>query len=228
MAISNEQIAEVTKQMFNEANLGREDADIVMDRTSVEDVPPEPVDIYQKQQAEFTDNLRKSIPHGASTLTNKIAEEALGELAAAKKRAEVKSDYWRERGDKDRAEMVKQQYMEENFLPAVEMVIIASTPDEVLNAKDVLKKFDELTFEYGPGYTATYIRAAYQDQLGNASNQSDGYVKDQIQRLKYLCSSDQIRAAYGVANKLKQEIDNGEHTADDADYEIILRVATIK
>lgn len=200
------------------------------DMESVDDsnATEQKVDIYQQNINKIKENVNKSIPHGASTLTNKIAEEALGELAAARKRAEVKSDYWRERGDEDRAEMVKQQYMEENFLPAVEMVIIASTPDEVLNAKDVLKKFDELTFEYGPGYTATYIRAAYQDQLGNASNQSDGYVKDQIQRLKYLCSSDQIRAAYGVANKLKQEIDNGEHTADDADYEIILRVATIK
>lgn len=195
---------------------------------SIEGMYLRPIDWYQNNANIHVDMSKKTYPHGASTLTNKIAEEALGELTAARKRAEVKSDYWRERGDKDRAEMVKQQYMEENFLPALEMVIIASTPDEVLNAKNILKEFDDLTFEYGPGYTATYIRAAYQDQLGNASNQSDGYVRDQIQRLKYLCSSDQIRAAYGVAKKLKEEIDNGEHTSSDDDYEIILRVATIQ
>lgn len=217
-------------KMANNQMIGYEPGVESITQQTAEDVvtQPEPVDYYQQQQVEFKENLRKSIPRGTSTLTNKIAEEALGELAAARKRVEVKSDYWKERGDKDRAEMVKQQYMEENFLPTLEMVIIASTPDEVLNAKNILKEFDDLTFEYGPGYTASYIRAAYQDQLGNASNQSDGYVRDQIQRLKYLCSSDQIRAAYGVAKKLKEEIDNGEHASSSDDYEMITRVATIQ
>lgn len=214
-------IEKATDELFKENYYAGED--LPDDNKKV----PEVVDIYDQNRIKMREENKKVFPHGTSTFTNKIAEEALGELVAARKRAEVKSDYWEERGDKDRAEMVKQQYMEENFLPAVEMVIIASTPDEVLNAKDVLKKFDELTFEYGPGYTATYIRTAYQDQLGNASNQSDGYVRDQIQRLKYLASSDQIRAAYGVAKKLKEEIDNGEHTASSDDYDIIVRVATI-
>lgn len=225
----NENVAEITKEMFEEANRGIEDADQVMDKTSLEDVvASQPVDYYQQQQVEFKDNLRKAIPRGASTLTKEIAEEALSDLAKSKKRAEVDSNYWKERGDKDRAEMVKQQYMEEKFLPAVEMVVIASTPDEVLNSKDILSEFDDLTFEVGPGYTASYIRAAYQDQLGNASNQSDGYVREAISRIKYLANSDQIRAAYGVAKKLKEEIDNGDHTAEDADYELITRVATIQ
>lgn len=190
--------------------------------------PFPPVDTYQQDINERARVLSQSIPRGASTLTKEIAEEALSDLAKSKKRAEVDSNYWKERGDKDRAEMVKQQYMEEKFLPAVEMVVIASTPDEVLNSKDILSEFDDLTFEVGPGYTASYIRAAYQDQLGNASNQSDGYVREAISRIKYLANSDQIRAAYGVAKKLKEEIDNGDHTAEDADYELITRVATIQ
>ena len=166
-------------------------------------------------------------PHGASTLTKKIAEEALNGLARQKKRAEVDSDYWKKRGDEERAQLVKDQYMEECFLPAVEMVIISSTPDEVLNAKDILSAFDEVSFEYGPGYTASYIRTAYKDQLGNTSNQSDGYIRDGVNRMKYLVNSDQIRAAYGIAKKLKDEIDNVNHTASEDDYEVITRVATI-
>lgn len=186
-----------------------------------------PVDIYDERRVKMREEDKKVYPHGTSTLIRKIAEEALGDLARAHKYAEVKSDYWKERGDKEKAKMVQDQYMEEKFLPSVEMVIIASTPDEVLNAKDILEEFDKHTFEYGPGYTASYIRTAYGDQLGKTSNQSDGYVLDALERIKYLASQGQIRAAYGLAKKTKDDIDNGSHMSSDADYEIIARVATI-
>lgn len=198
-----------------------------MENSEDSDVISQPVDFYDQNRIKMKEEFGKSYPRGASTLTNEIAKETLTELAKAKKRAESDADYWEARGDKDRAKMVKDQYMEEKFLPAVEMVVIASTPDDVLNAKNILKEFDKQTFEYGPGYTASYIRTAYGDQLGNATNASDGYVRDMISRIKWLAASDQIRAAYGVARKLKEEIDKGEHTASDDDYEIITRVATI-
>lgn len=227
MAISEEQIAEITKQMFSDANLGREYADQVMDRESVENVVTQKVDIYQQDVNKRDKNLYKPTPRGASTLTREIAKEELEKLAKLKKRAEMDSEYWKARGDKERAQMVKDQYIEENFLPAVEVVTIASTPDEVLNAKDILKEFDSLSLQYGPGYTASYIRTAYGDQLGNASSKSDGYVQGMVERIKALSASDQIRSAYGLAKKVKDEIDNGLHTSDDVDYEIITRVASI-
>lgn len=215
-----EEFGERAKREAKEFNKKRVDDEAVE--------PQVPVDYYRKLRGEMLDESKKAHPHGVSTLTKKIAEEAIGELAKAKKRVEADSEYWDKRGDKTRADLAKQQYMEERFLPAVEMVIIASTPDEVLNAKEILSEFDKQTFEYGPGYTASYIRTAYGDQLGNAAVQSDGYVRDQVQRLHYLASSDQIRAAYGVAKKLKDEIDGGEHTASDDDYEVIARVATLE
>lgn len=227
MAISEEQIAEVTKQMFEEANLGREDADMVMDRTSIEDIPSEPVDIYQQSVDKRAEVIDKPVKHGTSTLTREIALEELEKLAKLKKRAEMDAKYWEARGDKERAQMVKDQYIEERFLPAVEVVVIASTPDEVLNSKDILREFDDLSMQYGPGYTASYIRTAYGDQLGNASSQSDGYVVENVERIKYLSAMDQLRSAYGLAKKLKDEIDNGDHTSSDEDYEIITRVASI-
>ena len=223
MAITEEQIAEVTKQMFEDANNGA---------TSIEETEdiveaPKGVDLYKQSTNKQREEAKKAYPRGASTLTKKIAEEALGGLARQKKRAEVDSDYWKKRGDEERAQMVKDQYMEECFLPAVEMVIISATPDEVLNAKDILSAFDDVTFEYGPGYTASYIRTAYGDQLGNTTSTSDGYVRDAVARIKSLAAMDQIRSAYGLAKKLKDEIDKGEHKSSDDDYEIILRVATI-
>ena len=186
-----------------------------------------PIDMYQNSRVDSAKEFKKTHPRGASTLTKKIAEEELEKLAKIKKRAEMDSKYWETRGDKSRAKMVKDQYIEEHFLPALEVVVISSTPDEVLNSKDILNEFDKLSMQYGPGYTAAYLRTAYGDQLGNASSRSDGYVRDMVCRIKAMCASDQIRAAYGVAQKLKNQIDNGEHTADEDDYEIITRVASI-
>lgn len=214
-------IAKATDELFKEHPI--EESVTEIDSQSI----PQKVDIYKANVNKRAKKLDKLVPHGTSTLTKEIALEELEKLSRLKKRAEMDSNYWGERGDAERAQMIKDQYIEEHFLPAVEMAIIASTPDQVLNSKDILEEFDNLSMQYGPGYTASYIRTAYGDQLGNASSQSDGYIRSQVERLKYLSSSDQIRAAYGLAKKLKDEIDKGEHTSDDVDYEIISRVASI-
>ena len=194
---------------------------------STEDMYLEPIDWYQNSVNIRNDMGKKTYPRGASTLTREIAKEELGKLAKIKKRAEMDAKYWEARGDKERAQMAKDQYIEDHFLPALELVVVASTPDEVLNAKDIIKEFDNLSMQYGPGYTESYLRTAYGDQLGNASSQSDGYVRENVNHIKRLAAMDQIRSAYGLAMKLKEEIDNGSHTSSDEDYEIITRVASI-
>lgn len=194
----------------------------------INDMYVKPIDWYQNGVNKRRDMEKKSVAHGASTLMKKIAEEAIESLQKAKNRAEADVEYWKNRGDDERAQMVKDQYIEERFLPSVEMVVIASSPDEVLNAKDILKEFDKLSMQYGPGYTASYLRTAYEDLMGNIQSESDGYVVDAVERIKGLAENDQIRAAYGMAKKIKNEIDNGNHTASDADYDLITRVATIQ
>lgn len=194
----------------------------------MDDMYLEPIDWYQNNVNKQKDNAQKSVVRGATTLTAEIAKEALEGLKKAERRAKADVEYWAQAGDKERAQMVKDQYIEERFLPAVELVVVASTPDEVLNAKDILKEFDKLSMQYGPGYTASYLRTAYGDQLGNASARSDGYVVDAVERIKWLSSMDQIRSAYGLAKKIKDSIDKGEHTSSEDDYELITRVATVQ
>ncbi len=216
----NERIDLIAKEELESLKSGT-----VEDIENTEDVT-EKVDIYKQNVKKRNEKVDKPILRGTSTLTNKIAEETLSELAKFEKRTKTDAEYWEQAGDKERAQMVKDQYIEERFLPAVEMVAIASTPDEVLNAKDILKEFDKLSMQYGPGYTASYLRTAYGDQLGNASARSDGYVVDAVERIKWLSSMDQIRSAYGLAKKIKDSIDRGEHTSSEDDYELITRVAT--
>ena len=120
-----------------------------------------------------------------------------------------------------------QQYMEERFLPAVELVVNLTSPDEVLNCSGALEAFDKYVLGTGSskGYTAAYIRSAYGGQLGKRIALSDPAVIEAIIGIKRASSNDSIRTAVGIAKRIKKSIDDGEIVASDDDYAIIGRVA---
>ena len=149
-------------------------------------------------------------------------------LAKAYNRARSDIAALKDRGERGRAELVRQQYMQENFLPAVEIVVNSTSPDEVLNSKQALEELDKyaLLEGSGKGYTATYIRQAYGNQLGQKEGRSDASVRSDVMRINSLLDDGQVRAAVGVASKLKDKIDRGEAMADDIDYDLIGRVVS--
>ena len=138
------------------------------------------------------------------------------------------NDYINERGERGRAQIRRQQYMQEYFLPAVEIVVNSTSPDEVLNSKRALEELDKyaLLEGAGKGYTATYIRQAYGNQLGQKEGRSDASVRSDVMRLNALLDQGEIRSAVGLANKMKEKIDRGEAMADDLDMELIGRVVS--
>ena len=191
----------------------------------------EPLDIYQRNKDRIYDVNQKSFPKGSSAAVNMSTYAVIDGvgaegLAKAYKRAKADSDALKERGERGRAELVRQQYMDENFLPAVEIVVNSTSPDEVLNSKQALKELDKyvLLEGSGKGYTASYIRQAYGNQLGQKEGRSDASVRSEVMRINALLDDGQIRTAFGIANKLKDKIDRGEAQADDIDYEMIGRV----
>lgn len=191
----------------------------------------EPLDIYQRNKDRIYDVNQKSFPKGSSAAVNMSTYAVIDGvgaegLAKAYKRAKADSDALKERGERGRAELVRQQYMDENFLPAVEIVVNSTSPDEVLNSKQALKELDKyvLLEGSGKGYTASYIRQAYGNQLGQKEGRSDASVRSEVMRINALLDDGQIRTAFGIANKLKDKIDRGEAQADDIDYELIGRV----
>ena len=147
-------------------------------------------------------------------------------LAHAYHEAKEDVDELKERGERGRAEIRRNQYMQENFLPAVEIVVNSTSPDEVLNSKKALEELDKyaLLEGSGKGYTATYIRQAYGNQLGQQKGRSDPSVRSEVMIINSLLDNGQIREAVGVANKIKEKIDKGDAIADDIDYELIGRV----
>ena len=227
-----EQIKEKLRDDFDadgiEARLKKKEEEAMKNRP----VPlPPPVDVYQSKQERVYEVNQKKFPKGSSAVVNMAVNAVVGGaggegLARAFKRAKDDSDALKARGERGRAELRKQQYMQENFLPAVEIVVNSTSPDEVLNSKKALDELDKyvLLEGSGKGYTASYIRQAYGNQLGQQEGRSDPSVKEKVRRINMLLDDGQIRTAYSMASGLKEKIDKGEAMADDIDYELIGRV----
>ena len=199
--------------------------------------PYVPVDIYQRNQNARIEEFNKKRPRGSSMLVKAVTQAIIdgsvpGDgLAAAHKKAEDDSDSLKDRGEIERADLARRQYMDEEFLPAVEAVVNYTSPDEVLNCKEALTALDKYALGVGSqkGYTASYIRSAYGDLLGQDLNgnldRSDDAVREAVCKITRLADHDEIRTAVGIAKQIKKQIDDGEHIANDDDYGLIGRVA---
>lgn len=192
-----------------------------------------PLDIYKRNQDRIIDLSKKSFPKGSSKAVDMsvyAVVDGVGAegLAHAYHEAKEDIDTLKERGERGRAEIRKNQYMQEYFLPAVEIVVNSTSPDEVLNSKRALDTLDKyaLLDGAGKGYTATYIRQAYGNQLGQQEGRSDPSVRSDVMRINAMLDNGQIRTAVGIANSIKDKIDSGQAMADDIDYELISRVVS--
>ena len=192
-----------------------------------------PVDIYQRNQDRIYDVSQKSYPKGSSHAVNMSVYSVIDGvgaegLAKAYKRAQDDVDALKDQGERGRAELRRQQYMQEYFLPAVEIVVNSTSPDEVLSNQKALQELDKYTLleGSGKGYTATYIRQAYGNQLGQQEGRSDASVRSGVMRINTLLDNGEIRSAVGIANDLKDKINKGEAQADDIDFELIGRVTS--
>lgn len=192
-----------------------------------------PLDIYKRNQDRIYENSKRKYPNGSGRAVEMSAYAVInglgGEgLACAYRKAKDDVDMLKSKGERGRAELVRQQYMNENFLPAIEVVINATSPDEVLNSSKVLKELDNyaLLEGAGKGYTASYIRQAYGNQLGNREGHTEPSVRSEMTRINQLLDEGQVRTAYSMADKLKKKIDDGAAMADDVDYSLLGRIVS--
>lgn len=212
---------------FNKEELAR----LKKERETNDLSPMEVLDVYQSKQDKIYENNTKSYPKGSSHIISaavySVIDGAGGEgLAHAFKEAKEDVNTLKKMGERERADIRRQQYMQEFFLPAVELVINSASPDELLNSKQALADLDKYTLleGSGKGYTAAYTRQAYGNQLGQVEGRSDPSVRSGVQRLNMLLDQGQIRTAVGLANKIKSQVDKGETQAADEDYELVSRI----
>lgn len=191
-----------------------------------------PSDLFQARQEVQRDYGKKQFPHGSRALVLATAKDVINgvgtdSLAQAYERAKDDSEVLEKMGNVRRAQLVREQYMQEHFLPAVEVVVNFTSPDELLNSKEGLAAFDEFVLgsRATSGYTAAYVRSAYESSLGQAASASSPKVQDTVSRLHGLLDSDQMTIAYGLARRVKREVDEGRTIASEKDYNFLSRVA---
>lgn len=191
-----------------------------------------PTDLYDERQKIQREYAKKQFPRGAraevlATVRDVINGAGTASLSRAYERARDDSEALDEMGDKRRAQLTRNQYMQESFLPAVEVVVNFTSPDELLNSKEALSQLDKYALGNGPmsGFTAAYVRTAYGNSLGQISPASSPDVTNAIDRVNGLLNTDQMVSAKGLARKTKQKIDKGERIASEEDYQFLVKVA---
>lgn len=212
-------------------DMKRQDSEMAKKKPDEPEPLAEPTDLYQKKTDEAREESKRLRPKGTSkiaaiALNNVVDGNGAEGLAKAYKRAKGDSDVLRARGERERAEIRKRQYMDEYFLPAVEIVVNSCSPDEILNSPRILSTLDNyaLLTGSGRGYTASYIKQAYGNQLGQQEGRSEPAVASEVHRINYMLDKGEVRSAVGIATKLKRQIDNGEKMASDADYDLVGRI----
>lgn len=194
------------------------------------------LDLYQRRVNSRREGAKKRYPSGSSWMVLRIVQDAVNGdggrpgLARAYRRARDDSDSLKEQGWGQRAKDITQQYMEEEFLPIVEVVVNYTSPDELLNNAKALKILDSyvLGAGSGTGFTESYVRSAYGNQLGARPGLSDPEVATAVRRIKVMARNDNIRGAYGLAKKMRKKIDQGSNMASEEDYEFLLRVGSVQ
>lgn len=218
-----ESIEEANKELFRGAEgIG----DIEEQTETVEETITEPTDLLQESR----NKRREYQPRGSRGAKPKMQLDLSAiedsAITTAYKKAKDDSDYYTSIGNRQYADMVRQQYMDDYFLPAVDALIKMNGMGAVQSNKELLRKLDTLTLLEGTdgnGYTETFITSMYAPE--GQLEVSDGQVQDAVREIVYLCETDQIRSAVGKANGIKKRIDAGENVATDEDYEIIQKVA---
>lgn len=194
---------------------------------------PPPVDIYSLMARNRMLEGRMKRPNGASPRIKDEVDYVVNGfqgsgLKTAYNMAKAQADALEKRGDTMRAKMVKQQYMDEKFLPSIEALVRLTSADEVINSEEALKELDQLALTEGgnpSGFTRSFVTQLYMADLGTTNPSSDAFVTDAVRRISGLVNSDQIRTAVGLATRTLASIESGEHSADDSDYQLLLKVA---
>lgn len=190
----------------------------------------QPTDLLQTQRNAWRDTEpRKARGSRPKIKLDMTAVDNSG-LRTQYKKTKDDSDYYNSIGNKQYSSMVKQQYMQDYFLPAIDAMVKLNGMEAMLANKEVLADLDALTLldgTRGSGYTEAFIRSMYnpESNVMGVVERSDAQVEQAVRDIKYLCETDQISSAVGRANDIKRSIDSGDNVASEADYEIVQRVS---
>lgn len=164
--------------------------------------------------------------YGTRPYTKKILEQLeMSPVKQAYKKTMKDIEYLKSAGDKQRADIVRQQYMEDYYMPAVDAAVRLGSRQDVLSSKEILDSLDSLVILdgiRGNGYTASLVSNLYEE--GEAPAISDVEVQHALKDIVRHCNNGNIGLAIGLAKRIKDKIDAGNNVAIPEDYEIIEKV----
>lgn len=187
-----------------------------------------PVDLYQKSYNERLEANKIKRPNGSSPRVTVALPSVISNVEPRYCKAKNDSEFLANHGDVARSRMVKEQYMDEVLLPAVETMVTLFGADEVLNndkAIETLDKFVLIDGGRGKGYVSSFIKTLHAEERGATADLSDAAVMKSVKQIRDLVAKDEIRTAVGVATNMKKLIDSGANIASQDDYELIQKVA---
>ena len=190
--------------------------------------PYVPTDLYNERALKRKEMANKGKLNGSRPKIAIDVRAVVEKLAPAHQKAKNDSDVLKARGDLSRAEIVKQQYTNDVFLPALESLVMMNSADELVNNTTALAELDKyatLDKSSGSGFSASFIKTLHGDERGMFSGQSDDVVRGAVRDIKRLAGTDNIRGAVSMAKRIKDKIERGDNIASEDDYELILRVA---
>lgn len=194
----------------------------------VEEQVIQPVDLYQNRRDAMRQQPEPRVRGASKKLQLELGDLMENGIQQAYKKAVDDSESLREEGEAYRAELVKQQYMDEWYRPLVDALIRLNSQEEVLASQDALATLDALTLlpggGRGDGYTSVYVSSLY-EPVAAQTFVSDAEVLDGIRRINRLCDTSQMKPAISLAKKLMSSIDMGANRSTPEDYEFLQRIA---
>ena len=192
----------------------------------------QPVDYYQMQRNAAYEASQKATAYGSPAQIGRIVNDIVNDFKQAWYNVSINQyNHLKDVNAPDQAEYMRQDYMVKNALPLVESLVEAYGVDAILNNKDALKKLDEVMITgngSGDGFTAAYLKQMHKQQMGGQPSPSDMEVTNALRKIRAMADSDDIRGSVTEAKRIKDKVDNGQLSANENDYRMLLQVASYK
>ena len=192
----------------------------------------EPMDYYQMQQNAAYEASQRPTAYGSPAQVGMVVNDMVEDFTQTDYNVNKNQyDHLLDVEDNEDAEYLRQDYMDNSFLPLVESLVETFGVDAVINDKDTLAKLDSLVISpngSGDGFTKGYLAQMHSQQLSTQPSQSDMEVSYGIAKVKQMADNDDIRGSVNEAKRLKKKIDDGELSANSDDYNLLLQVASYK
>lgn len=192
----------------------------------------QPIDYYQAQRNAAYNASQRATTNGSPAEVKMIVNSMVEDFKESRYNVSKNQyDHLLDVNASDQAEYMRQDYMTKNALPLVEGLVEMYGVDAILNNKGALEKLDEIMITpngSGSGFTRGYLEQMHEQQRGAQPSFSDAEVMVGIRKIKSMANNDDIRGSVAKAQKLKEKIDRGELSANDADYKLLLQVSSYK